>query len=100
MITYSPVISACGKGGLPEMALQLFEVMLHLIEDLHGPLKHPALPACTDHRTVSDHIGLVSLLLRSPIAGIPTAALTDKQRCCTALSGIPHFRQNALTTTV
>ena len=37
-------------------------MLLHLIENLQGAHRHPALSACTDHRTVGDHIGLESLL--------------------------------------
>ena len=35
---------------------------LHRIEDLQGPLWHPALAACTEHWSVDDHKGLDSLL--------------------------------------
>ena len=41
----------------------LESLLLPLIQELQGPLWHPALSTCTDHCTVGDHIGLESILL-------------------------------------
>ena len=53
-------------------------LLLHLIEELQGPVWHLALSACTDRRTVGDHTWLESLLpnLIEVLQGQPTAMIT------------------------
>ena len=52
-------------------------LLLHLIEELQGLPRHPALPARAARRKVGDQIGLESLLLHL-------------SKSCKALSGILH----------
>ena len=53
------------------------------VKDLQGPLCYRALPACTDHCAVSDHIGLECILLHlikdlpSPLCHAALPACTD-----------------------
>ena len=64
----SPSAAAKELGHRPRPCHQAFaawleSLLLHPIEKLQGPLRHPALSACTAHRNVGEHVGLESLLL-------------------------------------